>query len=450
MNKLLQSVMTDNTPRISSKIVNGSAKEVLLAIPNYLDEFFMSGLGSLSDKIDFKYLGYRRISPLEEYRTITTAREGAIPYDLSHNNVYVIEFRFEYEGKLITRPLYLPYADRGNIMMMGSSNYHIVPVLSDTVISPSQSGVFIRLLKAKLNFTARARYFIVNGTRIAGNIIHGDILKSKQVTDAIGRPLTSTSLYLLGKYGLVESLKRYGNVEDAIVTNGDTSTGFEDYDVYETIGIKPRGLKVVPYIPHKVKICVKGKNMNKSFVQNLIFGIIYTLDILPEIEDDTISLVNGSNRRMEISFWRITLGRVIYKNSFSIDRISQDLEDHFRTLEGYIDSLIKTKLREAGIKVDNFFDLIALLISNYNEWVLSSKEYNSNIENRYIDILYYLTCEIIIGFNRAILNLNKRIGKTNNISYREVAKILTNELSSKKIYSLTKTNEPNLAVTGVD
>jgi len=291
---------------------------------------------------------------------------------------------------------------------------------------------------------------MVNGGKVAGSVIHGEILKSKQITDMIGRPLTATALYLLGKYGLVETLKRYGGVDDVIVTNQDNLVGYEGYDIYTTTKIKPRGLKAVPYVPHNVSILVKGKNMKDSFVSNLLFGVIYTLDILPELEQDMVMLLGSCDVKTEISFWRITLGRVIYKNSYSVDRISQDLDDHFDALEGYVDDLIKTKLVEAGIPVNNFFDLIALLITEYTHWVITSKEYNSNIENRYIDILYYLTYDNIIGFNRAILSLNKRITKTNNISHKEVAKILSNELSSKKVYSLTKTTEPNLAVTGVD
>jgi len=450
MNNILEQVMLKHTPRINKKITDGMAKEVLNAIPAYLDEFFRSGLSSLSSKIDFRYLGYRRLSPEEEYRTMVLGREGTLPYDLSHNDVYVVEFRFEYAGTVINRPLYLPYASRGNIIAMGGTNYHITPVLSDTVISPSESGVFIRLLKAKLNFCSRSRYFMVNGGKVAGSVIHGEILKSKQITDMIGRPLTATSLYLLGKYGLVETLKRYGGVDDVIVTNQDNLVGYEGYDIYTTTKIKPRGLKAVPYTPHNVSILVKGKNMKDSFVSNLLFGVIYTLDILPELEQDIVMLLGSCDVKTEISFWRITLGRVIYKNSYSVDRISQDLDDHFDALEGYVDDLIKTKLVEAGIPVNNFFDLIALLITEYTHWVITSKEYNSNIENRYIDILYYLTYDNIIGFNRAILSLNKRITKTNNISHKEVAKILRNELSSKKVYSLTKTTEPNLAVTGVD
>lgn len=450
MNKALRDIMEKNTPKINPKVVDGTAKEVLAEIPAYLNQFFIDGLRTLSPKIDFSYLGYRQITPIEEYRDLVAKRDGVVRYDLSHNDVYVIEFQFEYDGHIIKRPVYLPYAEPGNLMVIGSAKYHITPVLSDRVISPSAGGVFVRLLKAKLNFTSRTRYFVVNGAKVAGLVIYGEILKPKQLTDNIGRPLTATALYLLGKYGLLNTLKNYAGVDDVIITTLDDPNPYEGYDLYTTTQLKPRGLKAVPYMPHNIVIGVRGDKMVKQLVDNVLFGLIYTLDILPEIAPDMVQLVKSGDLVTELSFWRITLGRVIYKNSFSVDRISQDLDDHFRALEGYIDPIIKTKLREGGTDIEDFFELVVMLLTNYNVLVRSSKEYNSNVENRYIDILYYLTCDTIIGFNRVILNLNKRITKTNKISLKEVEKVLKDELGTKRIYSLTKSTEPNLAVSSCD
>jgi len=449
MNEALVRIMADNTPKLNDKVVNGTAREVLAEIPRYLDQFFSDSMRTISAGINLSYLGYRRVTPKEEYELMIAKKDTTIRYDLSHNDVYIVEFRFEYNGQMITRPLYLPYASEGNIMVMSSTSNHIMPVLSDTVVSPSPGGVFVRLLKAKLNFTAKARYFMVNGVKVTGNVINGVILRPKALTDMIGNPMISTALYMLGKYGLVESLRRFGRVTDILVTDTDTAP-MDGWTVYTTTKAKPRGLKAIPYMPHNLHICVRGDNMDAQFVDNLVFGVIYTADILPEISDDIVSLIGMSNVSDEIEFWRIILGKVIYKNSFSVDRIYQDMAEHFNALEGYIDPIIKTKLKEGNIPVDDFFDLIAYLLSNYNDWVLTSREYNSNIENRYIDILYYLTCDMIIGFNRVILNINKRATKTKAVSYKEVDKILFNELGTKHIYSLTKASEPNLAVANCD
>ena len=449
MNEALTSIMAQHTPKISDKVVNGTAKQVLSEIPKYLDQFFRDSMRTVSKGIDFTYLGYRRLTPLEEYNLMVAKKDTTIEYDLSHNDVYIVEYRFEYMGQLISRPLYLPYAGSGNVMVMSSTSNHIMPVLSDTVVSPSPGGVFVRLLKAKLNFTAKARYFMVNGVKVKGSVINGVILRPKALVDKIGNPMISTSLYMLGKYGLIESLKRFGKVSEIMVTDKDV-TPMDGWVVYTTTKTKPRGLKAIPYLPHNLHICVRGDNMDAQFVENLLFGVIYTADILPEISDDIVSLISMNSVKDEIEFWRIILGKVIYKNSYSVDRIYQDMAVHFDALEGYIDPIIKTKLRDGNVPVDDFFDLIAYILSNYNDWVLTSREYNSNIENRYIDILYYLTCDMIIGFNRVILNINKRATKTSTVSHKEVAKILSNELGTKHIYSLTKSSEPNLAVANCD
>jgi len=452
VNKLLKGVMLENTPRLSGIVINGTAKGVLAGMPEYLDEFFSSGMRALNPGIDFRYEGYRIVPPHEEYNSIIAKPTTPIKYDLSHSNVYLVEFRFSYNGVLILRPMYLPYADEGNLITVGGSKYHIMPVLSDTVMSPSESGVFMRLLKAKLNFTDKSRYFMVNGVKTVGRVIHGDILKpgKKRIEDRIGRPLTATGLYILGKYGIRETFARYGNVKDIIVTKEDSLVCPDGYIEYGSMGVRPRGLKMVPYIPHKVRLFVKEDGCVRSFVDVMAYSIIYTLDILPDIQDDVIEVYAGNDLCCETSFWRIILGKIIYKNSYSIDRIVQDLEDHYRALENYVDEMLRRKLVEAGIRVDSFFDLLGVMMTNYSNWVLESNEYNSNIENRYIDILYYLTCEIIIGFNRIILTINKRAGKTAAIGHKEVKKIVDNELTTKGVYRLTKSKEPNLAISSVD
>ena len=140
------------------------------------------------------------------------------------------------------------------------------------------------------------------------------------------------------------------------------------------------------------------------------------------------------------------LGRITFKNSYSMDRIIESMLEHFDILEGYLDNLNKNKLALSGVKVNDFYDLLHIIMENYNVWLRNSKEYNADINNKYIDIQYYLFYDIIVGFNRIILSINKRITKKANMSYEEVNKIFLNELTTGKIFSLIKSQQQNLAI----
>jgi hypothetical protein len=451
MNDIFAKMVKNHTPQFNKDVTEGISPQILRTIPEFLDSIIRTSIRSLTPNVNLKYKGYRRLTPKEEFNKLFSNAENKTTYDLAASDLYMIELQFEYNGEPFTKHLYLPFTERGNLIRISNTTYHIVPVLSDTVISPSHKEVFVRLLKDKLTFRGTTRNFIVNGEKIPGEVIHSNIVKvnETQISDNIGKPLSATSLYPLCEYGFVETCKRYFKTKDFIVTDGDASKYVNTHNIYESTKIKPRGLKEVVYTGHDIKICVPKKLPVTPMLENFIFGLIYVMDIFPDQTSDFLMLLELGNVEKEKLYWRILLGRISYKNSYSVDRIVVDINDHFTTLQGYMDELIKGKLRENGVVVDNFFDLLMVIMDNYNIWLLNSKEYNGNINNRYIDILYYIMYEIIVGFNKVILAINKRAQKRSCTS-REILKIVNNELTSRKIFGLVKSKQINLSVMLAD
>ena len=452
MNSILAQTIDKYCPRFNPNVVNGTGAYLFNTIPEYMDDIIRSSIRSLSPKINFTYKGYRRFVPSEEFSMMYVSENNKPVYDIAESDLYLCEYIFEFNGEEIRKPLYMPYAEDGNLLRMSNTQYHIVPVLSDTVVSPSYDAVFVRLLKDKLSFKSTSKSFIVDGNRIPGKVIHTDIVKTStmNIKDHIGRPLTAVSLYLLGRYGLKYVLEHYAGIKDYIISNQDVSNIRDKYVVYESTKIKPRSLKETVYNGHDLKICISRKEKISTFLENFIYGLIYSFDILPHDAEDAVSVIHSNNLREEILFWRILLGRIVYKNSFSVDRIVEDMVDHFDNLEGYLDNLIKVKLRENNIIAENFFDLLVVIMDNYNTWLINSKEYNSDIKNRYIDVLYYIMYDVIVGFNKVILNLNKRVGKKTAITTKEVKKIIGNELNTKKVFTICRASSQSLALLGVD
>lgn len=448
MNSVLEQTIDKYCPKFNKNVTEGSAKDILKRLPAELDSIFRDSIKSLSPEVPLKYLGYRNMSPEEEYRNVILSANDK-SYDIAISDIYPIEFVFEFNGETLVKTLFLPYCDRGNLMKISNTYYSITPVLSDTVVSPSHKEIFIRLLKDKITIKSVIRNFVYNGEKVAGSILYTSIVKTKQLpkSENFGTHFTTIFLYILGKYGLRETLSKYCNVTDFVITDKDVTNLAVDYNIWESTRIRPKNLKDNGYQGHTLKICVSKKHKVTPILENLIFGIIYTLDVLPDEAENILMGVNAGIVRDEINQWRIIIGRIAYKNTFSINRIVQDMTEHFDSLEGYIDSLIQTKLKDNGIRVNDFFDLIALIGDKYNNWVLNSKEYNSDISNRYIDIVYYILYDIIIGFNKIILNLNKRAGKkSDGISKKEAWKIIQNNLFFKTILKLVKASEPNIAM----
>lgn len=452
MVSLLNQCIEDSCPKFNKDVTEGFAKKILEDAPNFLDEIFRESIASLNKSVDLKYEGYSMPTPSQEFNRLFSSNENRINYDLAKTDIFMMDLNFTLNGRNFIKPLYLPYAERGNLISISNTVYHFIPVLSDTVISPSAKEVFVRLLKDKLSFKSKTRNIIINGERTPVEVIYSNIIRvnDEQVTDKIGKPLPAISLYLLGELGFKGTMEKYFLTNDYLIIDGDVSEDIrENYHVYESTGIKPPSLKGVGYIPHRIKFCITKNIMRNITLDNFMSGVIYGLDILPEEANNLIEVYctgEEYNKNQELLFWRVLLGRIVYKNNHTVTRIITDFNDVFNTLKTYMDNLTKKTLANIDVKVDSFFDLVIIIISKYNEWLMSYKEYNSSIKNRYIDIRYYVFYDIIVGFNKFINSLNKRGSKNKNLSDKEVIRIGLIELSPKKIYSLTKAKSINLAI----
>ena len=433
--------------------MDGTVKDIFNTIPDFLDEYIMSNMQSIDERINLKYLGYRRLTPEEELARNLSNDINISGYDLARSDIYPVEYIFEFAGEEIRKIIYLPYAEDGNLMYISNTRYSVTPVLTDTVISPSEDKVFLRLLKDKITIRSLPRHFILNDNIVIGQVIHGSTCRHyiDQLRDRIGKAVVSIAAYVLGKYGFYGTIKKYTNLDTNLIkVTTDKNVDTEKYNVYRSVNVKPKGLLQNTYLGHDLRILVDKSIQPDHFINNLIYGIIYIFDILPQYCNDLVNLVNSGNTKKEIFHWQVLLARLIYKNAFSLDIMIKDIKEHYNLLDSYIDSFTANKLMGTNFKVNDFYDLIVLVLSQYNNWTISYKEYNNNLLNRYIDIIYYVMYDIIISFNRVLLNLNRRANTPKDLTYKEVAKIFSTELKSKKIFSLVKSQQTNITMSSFD
>lgn len=468
MNDILSMVIDKHSPKVNKNVTEGTAKELLSTIPAFLDSIIRSSIKSLSKGVPLEYIGYRKMTPKEEFELETYSSSNKATYELARSDTYNVVYEFRYMGEIISRPIALPFADHGNLIHISNTLYSIIPVLTDTVISPKRDEVFVRLIKDKLIFRNQSTNFSVyeklevggkvryEENRKPGLVIYTNIIKtdSLDLKDNIGKPVTPIALYLLGEYGLAGTFKRYFNIgkDDFILINGEPDDNIKsNYTIFGSSKIKPKYSKDGLYKPHDLKFCFKRDIPINQSLENILHGVIYAFDLLPTNAEDLMeTLINGTPED-EIFFWRVLLGRLTYKNSYSVDRIIADMTNHFDVLQGYLDTLNKEKLEENGIYVENFFDLLNYILLNYNKWLITSKEYTSSLDNKYIDFLYYLMNDIIIGFNRVILKLNKRASNNrgDQLGFKEVSKLMSIDFKSKRIFNLI-TKGLSLALQVVD
>jgi len=443
MSTLMDETLNERGLKVNDILIKGLGGYYLKDAPRYLDSIFKAGMRGVKNT-NFKYMGWRYLTPMEDYyNQFTSSNRDSV--DIAKSTLYKIEFLFDLNGEPIKRILALPYTEDGSILYLSDSPYNVSTVLSEYVISSNGIEVFARLLKDKLIFKNIEKNILINGVKTPAQLTITKLYKFKNtnVNDKI-----PVALMLFVKNGFYGTYKKYFNTKPLIYMDVDIDLNKykDDYVVFQSTGIKPRTLHDNNYRPHNITIIIEKDKVNE-FTINVTNSLISVFDLINIYSKNIIKAITDENK--ERMFFKVLLGKVIFKNSYTVDKLLTTINEYLDVVEGYIDPIVEEKLAENGIHVTEFYELIAYVIKNYNDIVRNAESNSSKLSNRYMDTLYYMLYELIAGINKTLYGINKEAGRK-ELTVKSVNDIFNKQLSSRKIFSLIKSGSVALALTPVD
>ena len=436
MNVVLAKLYDKVVTKFNDDITGGFAVKELDGVLDYIDNVFKSSMKSSSPLL--QYNGYERLTYMEEANLLIKKNSAPKEFDVANTDTYMVRLLVSYNGEEIPNVnIPIPFVRDGGIMDISGTPYSIVPVLTDTVISPTDKNVFVRLLCDKLIIESASRNFLKNGDIKIARIIYSNALHRVRLKgNDLGDVVNPAALYLFGKFGLVKSFEDRTGLTPVVTTNEDSIKYKETHDIYTSTKIKPRKLKADVYIPHNICICVpKSKN---ELSEALAFSFLYTLDMLPNVAEGIRAVLEDNDVEKEIKYWRYIMSRLIFKDTYSPDKGVADVDNQYITLNSYIDPITMKRLSEADMEVSDIFDLISLLLINYSYWLSKGKEFSNNIFNRYIDILYYLLYDYVVGIHKVISDITRFDSSSSApMLPNKVKRLFNAHLSPRTIYKVT-------------
>jgi hypothetical protein len=434
--------------------VFGLAKSHLPFIESYLDTIMKSSSESFPPEL--KYMGYSRLTPKEEYKVITKLKDNKHTYEMARSDLYMVKYDFNFNDKPLDKPryIYLPFVTKGGLIHLGGTLYHISPVLTDRVITPNTSDIFVRLLRDKIIFNRLYHNVTVNNEKRPLQVIWANLYRNsdkKSATErvtATTRAVTCMVHHLLGKYGYTETFKKYLGFVPVVgeLEINEQNYPPKDWVICKTTKVVPKGWRGSTYIPHNIRFAIKKENWN-IFTENMMAGMFYVLDHFPEYV--------GLDMLDDTKLWLILLGHINYSGTYSMEKLYGSMHRHFMTLDNNIDEIIKENLKQSelvgkDIRIDNFYDLIALIIKNYSEWIIHSKEYNNNIYNRYLDVNYYIMYGLTSGIFTISHNIHDVLSSNKELTENKINNIFNANIPTKRIFNLIKSSQTNIAISVVD
>lgn len=430
MDKQLHALMAQSVPKLNPDICNGLAVKHLPFVDQYVHDVMKASAAGFPAGLE--YVGCSRCTPQEEFNAVTRMRNGKRNMDIARSDLYLMKYMFRFNGKdLEPRYLYLPFSTQAGTLMMGGSRFVVTPVLTDKVISPGQTNVFVRLLRDKITFEKQPHGMVIDDQREMINVVWALIyhMKASKRVKPTTKANSSMVHYMLCKYGFSEMMRRYGDCS-VIVGDAEINTNAYPSDKYvicQSTRIKPKSFGRAFYTPTTIRVAVERDKFT-PMVKNLIAGFFYVVDHFP---DRMVSSWVDNARQ-----WTILLGHILFSAVYSEGRLVDDALNHFRSLDEYIDTLVKVKLREIGLEVQTIYDLFAVVIANFNPWVLGSVEKVSSMYDKELSILYY----ILESINNAIFNLNFKLkaAAKKELKESDINNVFNSVLKQGLIFSITR------------
>lgn len=448
MDKTFKQLVLENTPDPNPYIMDGLACYHMKFVEKYLDNI-LTNLNKSWPK-GLEYVGFERCTPFEEYAEITNlkSKNSKRIYNLARSDIYLVKYWFKYKGeflkdindKPLPRYIMLPYVNEAGIIHLNGSCFHISPVLTDNVLSPEYNGLFVRLLRHKLNFERHYFNIVINGIQSVKHIPCGRLHEEKKNKDSVAKTTKCKATvmhYLLGKYGFTETFKKYGSCVPIIGTHNITSKKYppSEWVIFSSSGKKQKTCLDANYIPSDIKIVVPKNKCDRTMII-MVTSFFYIVDhfskrIKPEYVDNCV-------------LWKVLLGHIISSGLYNEGKLHDEILEHYNALDNYLDDIIIEKLALDGYKLNNFYDLLGLIITKIDDLVIFDDSKKNIMFKKNLEILYYILFDIFYGFFRTNFELNRIANKKKKegkeLIEKEIIETMNKFMKTGAIHKLRNNN----------
>jgi hypothetical protein len=305
--------------------------------------------------------------------------------------------------------------------------------------------VFIRLLRKRLITNRLLHTILVDRVTETGYVVWSEIhhrTVSMQGVPPTTKAKTCLAHYLFGKFGFSETLRKFTGIVPVV-----NSVPFdpEKYPPAEWIVCSSTGVKPITYIssfyePSTVHVAIPRAQWTPA-VRSLLIGFFYIVDHFP-------TQMKAEYVESEM-LWKTLLGHIIKSGSYSAQVLHECIINHYDTTDEYVDTLVVDQLRELGYEVRDFYELMFLIIDQFDTWLVQFEQSSMLMYKKTLEILYNTLYNITSAIFNTVFQLRKA-SKKKELLVRDIVQIMNKHLkmlivsnkknSMKRINFLPKKN----------
>ncbi|MGG4591665.1 hypothetical protein ACLPJK_25760 [Pseudomonas aeruginosa] len=440
-------VMLEDTPAFNYDVMNGLATKHLKAAKDTMDQIIRCAEEQFPEGLVFH--NSSRCTPLEEYNVTTKVRgTNEYVFDLAKSMVTLHKYEFSYKGEPLG-PYYhwLPFCKDGGLWVVNDKTFAISPVLADYGFSVGQRDIFIHMPRGRATFYQTTHAIRENGVpveyKIPWSILHNKAAKPGRVTPdlksstiKLGSVHPTLVHYLLARYGFYATFKQFLNVDVTVTTSQalDASPPGDAYMVVQSMRVKPVYLKTkaVLYRRQATDLAfVVRKEEYTPLLSSMLTQAMYIIDHFPdEIAEDTID---------DPWQWQVFMGYILWGDTQSQGKLVEQVVNHLKSLDGYIDPIARSDLLKEGVDVRNIYELFVYIVQNMRRLLNERSGSVSSMYNKEFMVLRYVLRDLNDRMFKMLfkLNVNNRKEHTRD----SVDKILREAFLPEKILRIPGSKE---------
>lgn len=440
MNKDLAQFIQNDFPPFNKRLAEGYAYSEMPKSLTYLDDVIRSIVKAVEHETGVVYVGLERATVEQEFEELTKDSFRKVrSYNIARTDSYMVNLIFTANNRTYKKLMSIPFVSLGGQMYRYGTLYKVTPVLADRVFSVGETpGMFVRLTTVRLNFIKEAYYVQVNRVPMALGFIHSVIYKNKtseaSKNNNYGK-VTPLVLYLMAKYGLGETFKRYLNVdiiygsEETLISKGYSE---EDYTFFTSTRVKPKQMKSVDHY-QATDFCLLVRNEDVTdALKGLVAGVFYILDMFTQLDYRNFE---------DPQTWRLCLGKILFHHEVALGKLMLNVNDHLSSVDNYVDTVMLTKFNSLGLKINHMYDLLFYISANYDYYLIKNENREADCYGKELSILYYLFNDVVSQITNFTYRLKKLLKEGNGVlKDSDIENNIMNKMKTAAINNLTSTH----------
>ena len=389
-------------PAMNPVITKGIAVQQMANPEAYIDKIWKCAAPMFPEGLT--YVQYERCSPYEHYVELTRERQGRKnEFDVSRSDVYMVKFKFDFEGEPIERFMLMPFVSAGGTIHIRGTEYTISPVLIDRSISVTGDKIFIPINRDRLNFERFSWNINVNGVVesqfLYWSKIHNDGIKpgAKKHPDFIDG-VTSLPHYLFARFGFTRVFTEFAGVLPVVGGYEINSSNYppDQWTIFKASGNQPMALRRKAWAPNGLRIAIRNEEVSEV-VKSLITGFYYIADLFPL----RVTLEDLDEERL----WR-TLWGLLQFGPESEGVLVSRTSDHLDSLDKYLDEESRRELFRDGLPCHDIYELFWYVMENMTEIILNDD--GNRMDGKRLTTLKYVMFDIVYAIFKLSYSLNPK------------------------------------------